>query len=380
MFERAMSTKLPRRSAPAAFSTLPNPFTSDTADTSLAQPIDTATPQQSGVAFDIGSIAIYPPEPQVGPEGGNLPPALADRIGARRGGGAPLEPSMRRTMETGFGQPFADVHVHADGEADALNRSVSARAFTLGSDIFLGRGATSTRPQGDDALMAHELTHVVQQRGMGRGGPMTVDPVDAPGEREASTIAREVGTGNAISAHMQPTTPNHAVLQRVASAPDAPTAQAGPATPADVAAQSGFNPMDINHKLLRAIDQEQIRMVAQDDHMTYKRHVEFNDTVAALSNLTAKQIEEVNKAYSAHEDGRTIQDDLFGGGESGYPTDLTADQSGPTPRAARRHGHGRESAGGRKTGCSHECRHREGGGTAPAPPRRSRTATTSSAS
>ena len=74
MFERAMGTKPQRRSAPTAFSTLPNPFASDLADMRPAQPIDTVMPQQSGVAFDIGSISINPPEPQIGPEGGNAAP------------------------------------------------------------------------------------------------------------------------------------------------------------------------------------------------------------------------------------------------------------------------------------------------------------------
>lgn len=276
------------------------------------------------VGFDFGSISTFPPEPQVGPEGGQLSPAVADRIQTQQGGGAPLEPTVQRRMEGALGHNFADVRIHADGESDTLSRSLSARAFTLGSDIFINQEATSAGVDGGEHLLVHELTHVVQQRGTGHGGPLTVDPVDAPGEQEASAIAREMGMGNTTPAQMQPATRNHAVLQRVASAPDAPAASA---EPADVVAQSAFNPMDRNHRLLRAIDQSEASITGKEG-MVYilKRHVDFAETVAALSQLTAAQVQEIKDAYLAHEK-RSLETDLFGPGESGPLTDLTEDQS-----------------------------------------------------
>lgn len=276
------------------------------------------------VGFDFGSISTFPPEPQVGPEGGQLSPAVADRIQTQQGGGAPLEPTVQRRMEGALGHNFADVRIHADGESDTLSRSLSARAFTLGSDIFINQEATSAAAYGGDHLLAHELTHVVQQRGAGERGPLTVAPIDAPGEQEASAFAREMGTGNTTPAQMQPATRNHAVLQRVASAPAAPAA---PAERADVAAQSAFNPMDRNHRLLRAIDQSETRITGMEGGAyIFKRHVDFAEAVAALSQLTAKQVQEVKDAYLAHEK-RLLETDLFGPGESGPLTDLTEDQS-----------------------------------------------------
>src|SRR5262245_28213386 len=109
-------------------------------------------------------------KPEVGLEGGPVSDGLAGRIQGARGGGAPLDGGTREQMEGAFGTSFADVRVHTSGESDALNRSISAKAFTTGNDIFLGKNASA----GDSNLMAHELTHVVQQRSMSGGGGMTV--------------------------------------------------------------------------------------------------------------------------------------------------------------------------------------------------------------
>jgi hypothetical protein len=296
-------------------------------------------------AFDFGSISIFPTERQFGPGGGSLGPAAASRVRAKQGGGEPLAAPIQQRMEGAFSHRFADVRVHADSEADLLNRSIGASAFTLGSDIFLSQRTSGISAPGTDRLLAHELTHVVQQRGAAPGGPLTVDPVDAPGEREAAAIAQSVSAGDATTA-LAPAARSVGALQRevvVPDAPAAPVAPAGPATPADVAVQNAFNPMDLNHKLLRAIDQSHVKLTGYQEatdfsaeHLSelalhggkvpiYKRHVDFDETVGALNHLTAAQIQEVNKAYQAHE-GRTLQDDLFGMGESGYPSDLTDDQ------------------------------------------------------
>ena len=151
-----------------------------------------ATPGGAPTGFDFGCISIMPPESEVGPEGGSLSPALSNRIADNRGSGAPLEPPVRRSMESAFGHNFADVRVHADGESDTLNRSVSARAFTLRSDIFLSREATGAGPYGGNQLLAHELTHVVQQRSIDQSGPLSVGPAGDEREQEADSVSAAV--------------------------------------------------------------------------------------------------------------------------------------------------------------------------------------------
>src|SRR5215831_6897194 len=79
-------------------------------------------------------------------------------------GGHGLDGETRRTMEAAFGADFGDVRIHADAKSDALNRALSATAFTTGPDIFFREGAYDPGTRGGRELLAHELTHVVQQK------------------------------------------------------------------------------------------------------------------------------------------------------------------------------------------------------------------------
>ena len=88
---------------------------------------------------------------------------VARSIQSAKGGGAPLHDNVRSSMERGFGADFSGVRVHTGGQADALNRSLNARAFTTGSDIFFGKGQYNPGSSGGQELIAHELTHTVQQ-------------------------------------------------------------------------------------------------------------------------------------------------------------------------------------------------------------------------
>src|SRR5215207_5331571 len=82
------------------------------------------------------------PAAEVGLDGGPISAGLANRISSQRGGGASLDDGQRQSMETAFGASCADIRVHTGAEAEALNRSVSSHAFTIGSDIFFGHGAS----------------------------------------------------------------------------------------------------------------------------------------------------------------------------------------------------------------------------------------------
>jgi LysM repeat protein len=89
-------------------------------------------------------------------------PELESRLEARRGQGNPMPPPLRAEMESSFGADFGGVRLHADGEAAQLNRQIQAEAFTYGSDIYLGKGGLDAGSQGR-RLLAHELTHTIQQ-------------------------------------------------------------------------------------------------------------------------------------------------------------------------------------------------------------------------
>jgi len=118
-------------------------------------------------------------------------PEVEEAIQRARGGGQALDGGVRAPMESAFGADFGRVRVHTDAEADTLNRALSARAFTTGQDIFFRRGEYSLASSSGRELLAHELTHVVQQT----GGLQCKLLVGAPGdvyEQEADRVAQAI--------------------------------------------------------------------------------------------------------------------------------------------------------------------------------------------
>ena len=81
------------------------------------------------------------------------------------GPGRPLEPSVRSSMEPPFGRDFGDVRVHTDAQAGEAAEKINAVAFTRGDHIFFGHGNYAPENEAGRGILAHELTHVVQQRG-----------------------------------------------------------------------------------------------------------------------------------------------------------------------------------------------------------------------
>jgi hypothetical protein len=94
---------------------------------------------------------------------GAISPEVEASIERSRGGGQSLENGTRSQMESAFGVDFSGVRIHTGAESHSLNRAVSAVAFTTGSDIFFRDGAYEPGSSGGRELLAHELTHVVQQ-------------------------------------------------------------------------------------------------------------------------------------------------------------------------------------------------------------------------
>src|SRR5262245_37241225 len=90
-------------------------------------------------------------------------PDVEAAIDRSRHGGHALDGETLRTMESAFGSDFGDVRIHTDATSDALNRALSASACTSGPDIFFRQGAYDPGTRGGRELLAHELTHVVQQ-------------------------------------------------------------------------------------------------------------------------------------------------------------------------------------------------------------------------
>ena len=102
-------------------------------------------------------------------------PAGVERVLA--GSGRPLGTAMRQDMEQRFGHDFSRVRVHTDGASAQSARAINAHAYTVGYDIVFASGRFAPETSEGRRLMAHELTHVVQQTG--RDGT-TIGESDVP--------------------------------------------------------------------------------------------------------------------------------------------------------------------------------------------------------
>ena len=109
-------------------------------------------------------------------------PETQARIESLRGGGQPLPETARAFFEPRFGRDFSQVRIHTDAGAAESAQALSARAYTLGNDIVFGAGEYAPDSNEGKHLLAHELTHVVQQK-QGRVQRLSVNVVS--GHRQA---------------------------------------------------------------------------------------------------------------------------------------------------------------------------------------------------
>ncbi len=171
------------------------------------EPVEHAPQKQRPTGPTTGPAAILQLQKQVGNravqrllaqrqsagDGFELDETTAGRINAARGSGQVLDSTVQTQMSQSLGYDFSGVQVHTSPEADDLNRQLSAKAFTTGQDIFFKQGAYDPGSGAGRELIAHELTHVVQQ-GTGRvdgGSGMTVRPAGDAFEQEADAMARQ---------------------------------------------------------------------------------------------------------------------------------------------------------------------------------------------
>ncbi len=127
---------------------------------------------------------------------------LAQAVDDRRGYGQPLPDRTRSQMESGLQQDLSGVRVHSDSAADQLSRQFNAKAFTTGQDIFFRQGTYDPGSSSGDKLLAHEMTHVVQQGNAPAklaGKKMNVSEPGDAGEREADRVADTITSPAAVS-------------------------------------------------------------------------------------------------------------------------------------------------------------------------------------
>jgi hypothetical protein len=125
------------------------------------------------------------------------PPIVHEVLGSP---GGPLDAETRAFMEPRFGHDFSNVRVHTDARAAASAQAVNALAYTVGHDIVFGSGQHDPGTKGHHRLLAHELTHVVQQHGRGEfaSESLGLSTPFAPAEREAEQAAEALANGQSF--------------------------------------------------------------------------------------------------------------------------------------------------------------------------------------
>jgi len=170
------------------------------------------------------------------------PPIVHSVIGSS---GKPLDPQTRADLEPKFGQDFSGVRIHTDARAAESARAVNALAYTVGNNIVFNEGRYNPNSSDGRHLLAHELTHTVQQGAVRPSGDLPIGDTAAPEEREADDVARGVTSARAGSSGLSV---RRAVLQKEDADGQTPQPDAGAATSAsgkDAAKSDGIGPDEV---------------------------------------------------------------------------------------------------------------------------------------
>ncbi len=138
-----------------------------------------------------------------GAEGGPIEDQISSQINSARGSGPTLDQGVAAKMESSMGTDFSDVHVHTDAQSDTLNRTLNAKAFTTGQDIFFQQGAYQPSSSEGQQLLAHELTHVVQQSGSSPSSSLTLGAAGDSYEQEADSVAQQAMSAPSAESSVQ---------------------------------------------------------------------------------------------------------------------------------------------------------------------------------
>lgn len=159
--------------------------------TGVPEGVSAESPESEPVETAAGESAAGKKVLAKGRDGASAASAAPD-IQAQLGHGRALDGGVKSRMESAFGYDFSQVRVHTDSKADELSGGLSARAFTIGSDVAFAGGEYKPGTLIGDALLAHELAHVVQQDG--------ATAATAPKDETGDTRLEEEADLSAVSA------------------------------------------------------------------------------------------------------------------------------------------------------------------------------------
>jgi hypothetical protein len=118
---------------------------------------------------------------------------IESRLNSSKGGGSPLSGKVKTEMESGIGADFSNVRIHNDSNAVQMNKQLGAQAFATGNNIYFNEGKYNPNSQEGKHLLAHELTHTVQQ---GSTQPAIQKKEEEPNNSTAATDTTQKNTSS----------------------------------------------------------------------------------------------------------------------------------------------------------------------------------------
>ncbi|MEP3792044.1 MAG: DUF4157 domain-containing protein [Gilvibacter sp.] len=121
-------------------------------------------------------------------------PTMEATLRSKKGSGAKMDSNTKSEMETGFGADFSGVNIHTDSKAQEMSQEIGAQAFTHGNDVYFNQGKYNPQSQEGKHLLAHELTHTIQQKGANKLQKQDKPPTTAPPTATPATPAAKKST------------------------------------------------------------------------------------------------------------------------------------------------------------------------------------------
>ncbi|MBL4605388.1 MAG: DUF4157 domain-containing protein, partial [Flavobacteriaceae bacterium] len=124
-------------------------------------------------------------------------PSIENKLRNGNGGGK-MDATTQGEMEQGFGADFSQVNIHTNSEAAQMSQDIGAQAFTHGNDIYFNKGKYNPNSKDGKHLLAHELTHTIQQKGMvqKKGISKTQDSIQRKASTPPADLACPVGNSS----------------------------------------------------------------------------------------------------------------------------------------------------------------------------------------
>ena len=138
-----------------------------------------------------------------------VPGDVGRQIESSKGNGTTMDPGTKSFMESRFGTEFSDVKIHAGAESGQLSEALNAQAFTVGKDIYFNQGKYNPGTESGKRLLAHELTHTIQQSNTAQSVQREPDVVNMPpmtitaGMPDTSSLTTPVPAGSITAGRTQ---------------------------------------------------------------------------------------------------------------------------------------------------------------------------------